>query len=297
MKKTYKLIAISALALAIALPAMAQTDDGNVSIDTDTSVNTNTSVDISNQTPPPQTEGDHGQNGPGIRARIRADINSRVTNAENNQGIRNTMLEHRMGTSTMMQDDMDMASGTPRFGDDERRGPRPFMASSTMMGSTTRMYGRSDNQGDNEDNNGRDNHVAMFEERKRIVTQQFDVALNNLSNISSRLGSRIQKEQATGRDMSTASSSLVSANAKIQVALDAVTALKAYLPTASSTVTASTTINLDTARSLASTAQEDIKAAQKALNDVVVAIAHSMGLKLGQDDQVEATSTASTTSQ
>jgi len=166
------------------------------------------------------------------------------------------------------------------------------MASTSMMMGSTTMRGRFDQDGD-------DNHMRqdMFEMRKRIVTKELDVALNNLNNISSRLSSRIDKEAAAGRDMSEASSSLVAANAKIQIASDAVTSLEAYLPSASSTASASTTISLDTARSLASTAQQDIKDAQRALNDVVVTIAHAMGLKLGEDSHIEATSTASTTTQ
>lgn len=284
MKTTYKLIAVSALALAIALPAMAQTDD-------------------SNQLPPPplQDQGQQGQPAPGdaqgrpsIRAAIRADIHARVENAQNNQDVRN-MLERRLGSSTpmhpapgMMGDQDDSASDTSRFREDM---PRPLMASTSMaMGSTT-MRARFEAREDGDDSHMRQD---MFETRKRMVAKELDVAIGNLNNISSRLSSRIAKEAAAGRDMTEASSSLVSANAQIQVAALAVTALENYLPTASSTVTASTTVSLDTARGLASTAQDDIKAAQRALNDVVVAIAHSMGLKIGDGHSgPESQSTAS----
>ena len=130
-----------------------------------------------------------------------------------------------------------------------------------------------------------------------MVATGLVTALENLDNISSRLDSRIQKEQAAGQDMTDAVSALTTADAKIALASTTIASLEAYLPDASTTLTASTTVNLDGARDLASTAQSSIKDAQKALNDVVSAIAQELGLKVDADEHVEATSTASVTSQ
>lgn len=291
MKKSYKLIAASALAIALAIPVMALADDGSVQIDTDTSVNVNASVTAPGQLLPPPQNRDENHGGPGpngrpsIRAAIRADINSRVENAQNNQDLRNMIERDRMGTDTM-----DMR---PFMGSSTR-----MMASSTFMASSTlrdRLFQYKDN--------GHAMRLDGFVIRKHMIARELDVALNNLDNISSRLESRIQKEQAAGHDMTDAISALAAANAKIASASSTIAQLEAYLPEASSTdVTASSTVNLDEARTLTSSAQSAIKDAQRALNDVVTTIAHELGIKLDDDDQghnmpEEATSTATTTSQ
>ena len=107
--------------------------------------------------------------------------------------------------------------------------------------------------------------------------------------------------------MSSAKALLVTADAKIAAANAAIINFQAYVPTGSSTIiatsTASTTasstatttnIRLDRPRQIGAAAIQAVKDAKNALSDVVVAIAHSTGLRLG-DGNENATSTASTT--
>jgi hypothetical protein len=217
---------------------------------------------------------------PTIRQRMISDYQAKLENVKNNQGYRNAMLERHVGTSSE-GDENENSTSTREM----RRLP-----TQTEMGrfasSTTSAHGIG---------------LRIMEERKRFATHQFQVAVDNLSNIRERLSSRIHKEQATGRDMTDALRLLAIADAKIKIASDTMASLNTSAPTASSTVTASTTANLDSARKLSQEAQKEIRDAQKALNDVVVAIAHAMGLDLGLDKHVtvEATSTenSSTTSQ
>jgi hypothetical protein len=261
MKKHYSVYAFLALTLVITLPAIARADDGNISVDTETSVNA-------------------GQGS--IRDRIRADYQAKLENVKNNQDSRNIMMAARLSSSTLrtavrseIEVDND-ATGTPTLRPGMPRGPRS-LAPTTMMGSTTlRGDFRRENGG-----NSRAMRLGMFEARKHMVTHELDVAIHNLGNIRERLDSRIQKEQAAGRNMSAGISALATADAKIKIASDAVAALETYAPEASTTITTSSTVSLDTARSMVEAAKDAIKVAQRSLNDVVVAIAHALGVNLG----------------
>jgi hypothetical protein len=210
---------------------------------------------------------------PSIRERMLSDYQARLENMKNNQDYRNAMLERRIASSSRENDDDEDSTSTRPV-----RG-MPLRPGMDRFGSTTMP--------------GRGLGIRMMEERKRFATHQFEIALNNLSNIRGRLDSRITKEQGAGRDMSKAIALLAVADAKISVASTSVAALDAFALNASTTVTATTTIDRDAARELADAAKKAIKDAQKALNDVVVAIAHAMGLKLGLDGH--ATTTATTT--
>lgn len=213
-------------------------------------------------------------------------------NVRNNQDGRNMMLQGRPGfaSSTMMGSTTRAALLREKGEDGDERGDD---LRGGMMGSTT-MMGRFKEY---EDDAHRMMRFEVFHAKKEFIARQFDVALRNLANIRGRANDRITKAQQEGKDMSSAIALLAAADAKISAATAAVSALKAYLPNASTTATASTTVNLDTARGLADAARGSIKDAQKALNDVIVAIAHALGYKLGDDRDRNATSTASTTTQ
>jgi hypothetical protein len=300
MKKNYYLYGILTLILIFAIPSVTLAQDNPSG--GDGSVN----VDASATTPPPVPPGMPGS----IRDRIRTDIQTHMKDMQNNQNFRNAMLERNASTTgdNGNGNEDGGATSTRRFppmmhpGDEGMRGR---FATSTMMGTSTMM-----NDEGRGENNGRDMRFEMFRMRKDFISRQLQTALNNLTQVRTRIDARIQKEQTAGRDMSTAISLLATADTKISLATGAVNALAAYLPSASSTVTATTTINLDTARQLAAAAQNAIRDAQRSLNDVIVAIAHGMGLKLGDDNHnatstqeesggttVTATTTASTTSQ
>ncbi|MFA6601301.1 MAG: hypothetical protein WCT02_00335 [Candidatus Paceibacterota bacterium] len=154
-------------------------------------------------------------------------------------------------------------------------------------------------------NEGRELMVSIFRNRKENAVKQLQVAVKNLVDIRTRIDSRIKKEQANGKDMSQAVSLLEVANTKITLANQAVKALMDYNPQVSTTVSASASstmtsqafINLDQVRSLITNAQKTIKDARGALNDVVVSIAKTLGLKLGektQNSEASSTQTSST---
>lgn len=121
-------------------------------------------------------------------------------------------------------------------------------------------------------------------ELNRLISQ-LGMSMNNLKQIKARIETRIEKATQTGRDMSKANSLLVIANNKIILAEQAINSLKLL---ATST---STNVQLEKPRQIGASAIKAVNDTRKALNDVVVAIAHGMGLKLG----ITTTSTATTT--
>jgi hypothetical protein len=146
--------------------------------------------------------------------------------------------------------------------------------------------------------------TTFFEIRRHIIESELQKALNNLKNVSSRIQSRIDKTSSSGRDMTDAKALLVTANVKILTAQNAIDAIKNLSATSTksliATSTASTTVDLNRPRLVAGNAQKDIKDAQKALNNVIVAIAKVMGLRLGNDNNKDrensiSSSTATTT--
>jgi hypothetical protein len=144
--------------------------------------------------------------------------------------------------------------------------------------------------------------MDIFKLQQANVVRQLNRALENLKQVRERMVARIAKAEQSGRNMTSAKALLVTADAKIAAAQTAIAAVATYVPpvaTTTATSTATTTVasstnpitNLDRPRVVAANAIKAVKDAKEALNDVVVAIAHSMGFKLGQT----ATSTATTT--
>lgn len=276
MKKPYYLYVAIALALTVAMPVVSHADDSMPAQDTDSpAMNAGPqNGDSHMQMPPMPLQNQNGQGpNPGqssIRDRIRSDYQTQLQNVKNNQDSRNMLLEHRTASSTEgivvrmenMNDD--------RNGSSTRPIPRMMVPQMAARFASSSMPDQEDKHG---------NKMNMFEERKRFVGHQLEVALNNLTNIRERLDSRIQKEQSDGHDMSEAVSLLVTADIKIKTATNAISALSSFMP-ATSTDSIATSTDLDTARDLNSTAQSAIKDAQKSLNDVVTAIAHALGVKL-----------------
>lgn len=187
-----------------------------------------------------------------IRAELRSDLREKQDNLKTNQDIRNNILEKMMGSST----------------------PR-------MMGGNASTTPRRNMMLNN-----------LFQMRKTAIVHELQSAVNNLINVEKRLQSRIDKSisASSTRDMTAAKALLVTADAKIKIAQSAIDAIKNM--TATSTITtASSTIDLERPRIIADGAKQAIKDAQKSLNDVVVAIAKAMGLKLGNDNNTENRST------
>jgi uncharacterized membrane protein len=153
---------------------------------------------------------------------------------------------------------------------------------------------REDNQADRQENR-REMRMDVFNIHKLNVVRQLNRALDNLKQVRERVATRITKAASSSRDMTQAKALLVTADAKIAAAQAAINIVSSYVPPVStSTATSTDTTNLDKPRVIAAGAIQAIKDAKDALQAVVVEIAHSMGLKLG-DDRRNATSTATST--
>ncbi|MEA2715468.1 MAG: hypothetical protein QOG91_496 [Candidatus Parcubacteria bacterium] len=147
----------------------------------------------------------------------------------------------------------------------------------------------------------------VFERQKNRLIGELNRALTNLHQIRGRINSRIEKAEQSGRDMSEAKKFLIIADDKLAVAQTAISSLILLVPqsaqTASTTDAAnsSTTaaalpagdsVDLTGPRLAGALAIKAIHEARRALNDVVVAIAHATGLKIGQ---ISASTTSATT--
>ncbi len=134
----------------------------------------------------------------------------------------------------------------------------------------------------------------LFEIHKDILIRQLNLALNNLRQIRDRIAARITKVENSGRDMTNAKNLLMTADGKITFAQQSIDALVVLVPPiasttiATSTATSTVNINLTKPREIGASAIRAVKDIHKALVDVVRAIAHSMGLKLG-DEQASTT--------
>lgn len=224
------------------------------------------------------------------------------------------------------------ASSAPRFGNPEdRRLPRPGSTTpdfrgperdrpcedglaSTTPGSTTPGFGRPcvssttpglrNGQRKPEDRNERQLKSEIFNQRKNNLVKQLNQGLNNLKQIRERILSRITKSEQSGRDMTDAKALLVTADAKIATAKLAIDTFAATNPPASTTpptatsTATSTVIEMSKPRQMGAEAISAVNDARKALNAVVVSIAHSMGF--GPDGRPVSTTTpptATTTTQ
>lgn len=280
MKKLYYIGTIAAIAATAILPtiAIAESSGAGTDYDSGTAAAGNASTTLT--------------------GKLRADYNARIENARNNEQSRDLKLQGKRG-----------------------------FASSTLASTTRGKMG----EGSENDRDERDASSTAPEYRRGIsktvradiyrmqlnhLVSQLNRALNNLKQIRSRIGSRIEKASASGRDMTNAKSLLTIADAKITAARNAIDALATLTPTASSTNVTSTsttatstssgtstppsTIDLGKPRQVGKSAIQSVNEARKALNAVVVAIAHSMGFKIGEDGKIvppTATTTATTTSQ
>ncbi|MFA6295284.1 MAG: hypothetical protein WC666_02570 [Candidatus Paceibacterota bacterium] len=210
---------------------------------------------------------------PSVRNTIRTDIENRVQNSKANDEARKNLIDERLGiasTSRNMIKDVRV----------EARGDIK-MASSTQARQEIRKEMRRD----------------IFDITRQKMVQQLELSMQNLKQVRDRVDSRIKKEKQNGKDMSKAITALVTADAKISAVKTAIQNFKDFNPktltTASSTTqTAGTpgqSVNLDSARQMMSLVQSAIKDAHRSLTDVVVAIAHAMGQKLGQSTATSTT--------
>ncbi len=143
--------------------------------------------------------------------------------------------------------------------------------------------------------------IDQFAQFQKNLIARGEHSLNQLKELREKISARIDAAEQKGRDMTKAKSLLVIADAKIVAAEQAMAAISAYIPpavTASNTgVDAGATVTLEKPRVLGKSAIDALNEAREALKEVVRAIAHAMGLKTGQnkDVQIETATTATTT--
>ncbi|MFA6078829.1 MAG: hypothetical protein WC779_03680 [Candidatus Omnitrophota bacterium] len=269
MKKTLYILSLAALTvICIPLISKAETVSGSATIDSNATISPSSNAAVS-----PTIKAS-----PSIRNIIRTDIENRVQNLKANEEARKNQIDERIG----------IASSSRAMIKDTRIEARAELkiASSSQERKEIRKEMRRD----------------IFNIERLRIAKQLELSVQNLKQVRDRINSRIQKEQQDGKDMSKAIVLLATADAKILAANTALQALKDLIPKPMTTaVSASTTVqanissvqsvNLDAARQAVMAVQKAIKDAHRALTDVVVEIAHSMGLKLGNDGRDQASTT------
>jgi exonuclease VII small subunit len=302
MQKTHCSAVILALAITAIAPGITR---AQTLIDTGAAASIGASVDAA-----PQTEMGIRDS---IRQKLQNNISTHIQNVQNNEDYRNMMIEHaatgtprsaaglppRLGSSTPR-----FGSGTPlRFGSST---PMRYGTSSTpyMHGDLQPFDGRAGMPQPrffgNETGSSTTSTSLIFREMERermmrlppradifrfekdMFSRQFNQALKNLTQIRGRIAERIVSAKQSGKDMSQAETLLQTADQKLAEAKDAVNALASFNATSTvpETSGATSTIDLTRPRALAGNASQDIKAAQRALSDVVKAIASQMGIRL-----------------
>jgi hypothetical protein len=289
--KKYTLISFAAATagmIAFSLPIITS---AQTAVDADAAAGVSASVDAG-QTPPPGATNTRDT----LRRRLQQNYTTYNANIRNNEDYRNTAMEGRLGSSTRR---VGMMGSSTMPG-------RPLMtgrfASSTGFSSSTMRERMQSARKD------------IFDKMRDRLVDQLNHAIANLKQIRGRIVSRIAIETGNGRDMTSANAALVIADAKIKAAEQAIADLTNIVPppapivssttaSASSTAVASTStrgddrfenVGLGQPRMIGAAAIKAVNDARRALNDVVVAIAHSMGLKVGADGHIEDENASST---
>ncbi|MBU6426699.1 hypothetical protein KGQ27_00450 [Patescibacteria group bacterium] len=222
-----------------------------------------------------------------VREKLREAAQERTDNAGENNSLRNQMLEQR--SSTTDQTVEAQASATEERANIKADGLRENAQIHTETANELRDASSTQTQREVRQNE----HFDMFKNHQDELVSQLSLAVSNLEQIAGRISDRIDTASANGIDMTQAKQLLAVAQNKITVAKAAILSVQNYTPTAvtaSTTANASTTVDLSKPRRIGSEAIQTIKDARDALIQVVRAIAHAMGLKLG----IEATSTMET---
>lgn len=243
----------------------------------------------------------------------------RAENVENNRDIRNAALRRgqnvpMMASSTRLAPMMLRAENRDNA-DEDSNDDRPMIpawitASSSpfrehRLGSTTMMeLMRAAREGTTTELRGHEMRkaieLASFARLQGNLISQLNQSLSRLQESRNKIADRITAATQSGRDMTDATKLLAVADQKIADAEKAVQNISTLTPSVSgTTVTASTTVSLEKPREIGKTAIQAVNEARKALNEVVVAIAHAMGFSFGEDGRIvppTATSTPATAS-
>lgn len=245
--KIYSRIALI-MALVTLVPAITASAQ-EINVQTEVYVDTQTSPSMTpnpRQTPPPRT--------------LKAQMGNRI---EANRDVRNDILIKKQEGRPEMKPEMRNATGT--------------RATSTLMFKKDAKMTLAKKM-----------EAKQFEMRKAALLKELNRSIENLESIAERTASRITKAESSGRTMTEAKAALVVANEKIAKAKVEVTALENFKlasSTATTSTNASTTAEVDLAkpRVIGDSAIKAVKEAREALQKVVTAIAHAMGLKEGQN--------------
>ncbi len=222
-------------------------------------------------------------NPPQIREKIRADLDSKMQNAKNNQEFRNQMIENGykiattsprgpLGRPPMLQK-MSSTSTSTRFQNmkeriEDRQENRQERMDDRQNRREDRQDERQDRRDDRQDRREQVKEMALdnLKQKRDEVTKNLDIALRNLSELRKRIQARVEKDRNSNKDMSSVNNLLKIADEKLAIAKSAVDAVKAYKPenSAVSTTTANCTdascpapcLNKDNA---SSTAQQKCK--------------------------------------
>lgn len=190
-----------------------------------------------------------------VRTGIKANVENRI---EANRDIRNTTLEQRKEVRADARMEIK----------DMRVEARAEMK--LERASSTDMFKKGGEM-------KKKMEAKAFEIRKAALVKELTITLSNLDTLSARIQTRIDKVEAEGRTMTEAKALLVTATEKLVKAKAEVALFASTTPV---TTTASTTAEVDLAkpRAAGDAAIKAVKDARDALQKVVVAIAHNMGL-------------------
>jgi hypothetical protein len=246
MKLSYKAL--------VATNARAQ--ETNVDLHADVNVTATTPP----MTPPPAPP-------KGRAATIKSNIETRI---EQNKDTRNTLLQK-------VEVRKELASTTKGIRMEARgeiKDMRDAHASSTEMFKRDAKDMRKDI--------AKKMEARMFEARKNALVKELNLSLANLTDVSTRISTRITKAESEGRTMTEAKTLLTAAGQKLDRAKIEVAAFAALNATSTPSGAATTTAEVDLTRPRVAgdAAIKSVKDARDAYQKVVVAIAHAMGVKV-----------------
>ena len=269
--KKYQHLSVAVLVSALAIPGFAYAQEG---------------LDHPGTVPPPPSPAIQGN----ITARLRSDYQAGFQNLQNNRDYRNGLMRggHASSSTEIVNGTSSLPVDMDRFGSSTSARMYPasttlsslrhlparlvpplfkrFASSTALASSTIIERGLDDRQ------HGSAVRADEFAAMQDNLVQQADQALVNLQNIRGRISTKIQTETAQDIDMDQAESLLAIAETDLVSAQRAIQALAAYVPHATSTIIASTTIDLSQAQRLGDTAIESLDTSQQALDKTVDSI-------------------------
>ncbi|MCL5781877.1 MAG: hypothetical protein M1459_00780 [Patescibacteria group bacterium] len=268
-----KIFTIPATVLAIAIIFMATTNIGKAQTLMDTSAATSIGASLDASAPVPAVNT--------IKDRLRATIQTREENAGDNAELRNRLLEQRAVGASTSQKLQPLGAAIRASTTEERaniRERRIEGVENAREDATREAEGASSTAQRREIL--RNARMDVFRIRQQALVKQLNLSISNLEQIAGRIGDRIEKAEAAGRNMTEAKGLLAQAVTDISAAKDTIDAVANYVPPAP---TASTTAQVDLAkpREIGAGAIAAVTKARKDLVATVEAIAHAMGIKLG----------------